>query len=100
MRLFLVVPVLCLLFSSCKKTYTCECYTSVTFYDPKSGRFYTEVIPSNKLTYNEKLTEKQATAACRHEEVTTQTSFVNWFTYNGNVPMVAGESVNSSCGLR
>ncbi|MBL7933767.1 MAG: hypothetical protein JNL60_17825 [Bacteroidia bacterium] len=93
---FLLTLSLC----SCKKNYTCECNTTVTYYSSPDSRFYTIVIPGNKNRYSEKMSIKNAKSACEHEQVAVQTNFTNWLTNNGRYTLRAGESVQTSCGLK
>ena len=88
------------LFCSCKKSYTCECNTTITYYSTSNNQFYTVVEPGNKVAYDQKLSNKQAKAACQHEENSVQTNFLNWFTYNSQYTLKVGESVSTSCGLK
>ncbi len=101
-RIFLSV-VVSLLFFSCRKTYTCECYTTfvLLFTNSQGASYYgSGVIPGSKTPYTEKLSEKQARAACRHEEAATEESFTKVITNNGSSPLGYGESVKTSCGLK
>lgn len=78
---------------SCKKTYTCTCSTSYTFKNSGSG--YTNIIiPGSKTAYSQKMSKKQATEACRHEQTAIQTNFSN-----GVSPLASGESVDTSCSI-
>jgi len=88
------------LFCSCKKTYTCECNTTITYYSSSYKQFYTVVEPGNKVAYDQKLSNKQAKAACQHEEIAVQTNYLNWFSSNGQYTLRQGESVSTSCGLK
>jgi hypothetical protein len=96
----LSIAIIGLLLPSCKKIYTCECNTTVTYYSYSNKRFYTEVLPGSKTPYDKKLSNKQAKAACQHEETATQTNFTNWLTNNGAYSLIPGESVTTSCGLK
>jgi hypothetical protein len=82
--------------SSCKKIYTCECNTTVTLYSNTDKQFYTSVLPASKTPYSEKMREKQAMAACQHEQIATETNFTNAMTDNGRYPLGAGESISTS----
>jgi hypothetical protein len=86
-------------FGACKKKYTCECNTTYTFLT-NNNTFYTIVIPGNKSPYSVKMSEKQALAACEHEQTATQTNFTNAVTDDGNHPFQKGESVSTSCGIK
>ncbi len=86
------------LLTSCKKSYTCSCSTSWT-YKSSSGNYNTQTFAGDKSAYGSKLTKKQAKNACEHERVATETNFTNVITDNGYYPLVAGESVNTSCSI-
>lgn len=93
--LLLLCPLL-LSITSCKKTYTCNCNTTYTFKNT-NGSFSSVVIPANGTAYNEKMKQKQAYAACKHEQTGIQTNFTNGITDNGRYPLVSGESIVSNC---
>ncbi len=96
----LLLVLLVAYFSSCKKVYTCECYTTVRYYSNTDKRFYTEVIPGGKTEYALKLKRKKAEAACQHEEKAVESSFTNWYTNAGAYPFKDGESISTSCSLK
>src|SRR5688572_18757150 len=91
---------LCMFLFSCKKTFTCECNTTVTYYSTRENRFFTIVIPGNKDPYGKKMTIKKAKSACEHEQVAVETNFKNWLTNNGAYTLRPGESVETSCGIK
>ncbi len=97
-RRFLVFVTLSTLLVSCRKRYTCECYTTLVF--QYQGGYASIVLPASKSAYTAKLTEKQARAACQHEEAAVESSYTNAETNNGNNPLQPGESVKTSCGLK
>jgi hypothetical protein len=41
--------------------------------------------------------QKQAYAACKHEQTAIQTNFTNGITESGKFPLVTGESIVSNC---
>lgn len=103
MKKYLIYCLFPLLFlASCKKTYTCECYTTVVFeVESPNGRYFASVVvPGSKTPYSQKLTERQARSACQHEEAATESNFKNAFTNNGRAPLLPGESIKTSCGLK
>lgn len=100
MRKILILFLFALYFSSCNKTYTCECNTTIVYYSNSSQKFFTIIVAGNNVPYNEKMTEKKAKAACAHEEVATRTNVSNYETYNGSYVLKNGESITTSCGLK
>lgn len=96
-KLLLGVGIFCL--ASCKKIYTCECNTTVT-YLTTSGSYHTEIIPGSKAAYTQKMTETQAKSACAHEVAAVQTDFGNGLTGNGNYVLQSGESISTDCALQ
>lgn len=96
----ILCAILCFLLFSCKKIYTCECNTTVTYYSSQDSRFYTIVIPGNKDPYNRKMSIKSAKSACEHEQVAVETNFTNWLKNNGRYTLMPGESVKTSCGIK
>ena len=98
-KLFFCIAISCLV--SCKKTYTCECYTTFTYQQRGAitGQNYTQIIPGNKEAYTQKMTEKQAKAACSHEAKAVETDFANNVSNNGTFPLANG-SPTTSCGLK
>ncbi len=89
-----------LLFSlaSCKKKYTCSCNTNATL-KASNGGYVSQVMPGSKTQYTEKMTQKQAKEACKHEEDAIQSDFTNGWTGNGQSPLLAGESIVTSCSI-
>jgi hypothetical protein len=58
---FLVLTIGVALFTSCKKEYTCECVSKVSW--SESGSSSTKEV-TQKETFSEKMKEKQAKSAC------------------------------------
>lgn len=98
LNLILILSPILISFASCKKNYTCNCNTSYTFQNT-SGGFTNIIIPANGTSYNEKMTEKKAKAACMHEQASIRTDFTNGITGNGQYSLVLGESVVTSCSI-
>jgi len=96
----ILYTIFCLVLFSCKKIYTCECNTTVTYYSTDDNRFYTIVIPGNKDPYGKKMSIKNAKSACEHEQVAVESDFKNWLTNNGSYTLRPGESVQTSCGIK
>ena len=91
---------ICLLLSlvSCRKTYQCTCTTTIVFKN-SSGNFETRVHPGTKEDYHEKLSKKQAIAACDHMEEAAENSAKAVLTNNGAYTLKDGESIASDCLL-
>lgn len=88
-----------LLLYSCKKNYTCACSVKRVFY-ASDQKLHTVENGGSSTVYTQKLTKKQATAACTHEENAMQTSLTNWYTYNGSYTYKKGESLTATCALQ
>ena len=90
--------------ASCKKEFTCTCVTTYVYKYKVNNqppyKFATTVLPGKDLKYAEKLTLAQARAACNDEQNAIESSFLNAITNNGTIPLIAGESISSSCGLK
>ncbi len=96
---YFIILLSCLsMFTSCKKSYTCSCSTNWT-YKTSSGAYNTETFAGDKSAYSSKLTKNQAKNACNHERVATETNFTNGITGNGSYPLLAGESIYTSCSI-
>ena len=98
MRLKLILLLFGVLLFSCKKSYTCDC-KSTWVIKSSNGNFYTYIFPGEAAPYNEKLTKKQAKAACAHQQVTTESDLNNNITDNGKYPLESGESIKTECNL-
>lgn len=96
--LFFLAGTLAISLVSCKKKYTCTCNTNYTFKN-SGGGLTTIIIPAKNETYSQKMTEKQARAACRHEATTIESNFQNGITGSGYYSLQDGESIDTSCGL-
>ncbi len=82
-KFYLVVLACVLVLMSCKKTYTCECTlirNHTSHGSPDST--YTENYNGGSSAYGQKMTEKQAKAACKHEE---QSILSNYESANNSV---------------
>lgn len=53
-------------FISCRKAYTCDCVLTDRYDDGDTT--FTVTAQNTSSTYSKKMTKKQATAACDHEE--------------------------------
>jgi len=99
----MINKILVLLFSlclfSCKKTYTCDCKSTWVFKSTSSGNYYTYIYPGDKTAYSEKLSKKQAIAACEHQENTIESDLISGITESGKYPLKGGESVETECNL-
>jgi hypothetical protein len=98
MKNLIYFSVLAMLTVSCKKPYTCECVTTTTL--PSSftgGDPYTFVNRSENIEYSEKMKEKQAKAACEHEQQTISTIMYNGWNENGTAP--SGIYSSTTCEL-
>lgn len=92
-----LLPLLCLTLS-CKKTYECNCSTTIVM-KFSSGATDTRIFPNQPEAYSEKLSKKQAEASCSHQEEAIQTSITNAWTNNGLFPLEDGESIVTECTL-
>lgn len=95
MRLLLLFPFILLGFG-CKKSYQCNCTTTVVM-KFSSGSTDTRIFPNTPEAYSEKLTKKQAEASCEHQEQAVLSSFTNAWTNNGMFPLESGESIVTEC---
>lgn len=86
-----------LAFGSCKKAYICDCVTTDRITSPTGTDVYT--YPSKSTAYSEKMSKKQAEAACKHEEEAIHTSYENWWTTNGTNPD-PDITTSTACTLR
>lgn len=68
-NIFIISSLILIGLSSCKKSYSCQCTTTITAQGSPSENY-----PTTSKTYSEKMTEKQAKSACSHEETTVKTS--------------------------
>jgi hypothetical protein len=84
--------------ASCRKQYVCNCSLTFTTYD--NGKQYTSVYKNTASTYNEKMKEKQARAACDHEAAAMQSTFTGLFTNNGTMQQDPNISYNTVCTLK
>ena len=98
MKYIFLLPALLMLVCSCKKKYTCACETAYT-YKNTSGSYSTTTFPGSNSSYSEKLSKKQATAACNHEGTAIQTNFTNAMTNEGHEPLGKGESIITTCNI-
>jgi len=79
-----------------KKIYTCSCNTTLTYKNSPTS-YATEIFPGDKSAMDQKLTKKQATAACAHQQTAIQTNLTNGWTDNGKYPLEPGESITTEC---
>jgi len=95
-----VLPLALVLFSlvSCRKQYTCNC--TLTFTTNDNGTQYTSVYKNTATTYDEKMKEKQAKAACDHEATAMQSTFTGLFTNNGTMQQDPNISYNTVCTIK
>jgi len=70
--------------ASCKKSYTCNCTT--TDRDSSGSTVQTYTYKNSSTVYSEKMSKKQAEAACKHEEQAVHSTYSNWFSNNGSSP--------------
>ena len=91
LKALIIVAVAALTAFSCKKEYTCDCETKWT---DSNG---TMVNKNSSEKYSAKLTEKQAKAACEHEEQSLKNTFDNINTFNGS--QTPQGSISVSCDL-
>jgi len=91
-----VCGVLMFLLISCKKEHTCDCIT--THVDNASGAITKEIKSTSKV-YSEKMTEKQAKAACNHEAEAVNSSYENYWSNNGAV-VDPSFSTSTNCQLK
>lgn len=97
MKNLLILP-LVLFAMSCKKNYQCTCTTTFVM-KFSSGATDTRIFPNEVEAYSEKLSKKQAEAACSHQQQAVQSSITNAVTNNGLFPLQAGESLVTECVL-
>lgn len=64
-----------------------------------AGSYTSLTVPGETGAYSEKLTKKQAKAACEHQQVAIESNFTNGITDNGNLPLLAGESIKTECNI-
>ncbi|MES2679908.1 MAG: hypothetical protein V4635_08495 [Bacteroidota bacterium] len=74
--IILFIVLACLLISSCKKIYTCECSLtrSHTARDGQDST-YKENYNGGSKAYSKKMSEKQAKSACTHEEASILSNY-------------------------
>ena len=94
-KIFLLL-VLAATFSSCKKTYTCDCTT--TFNYLSSGSYPSTTYESNSVAYTNQMTKRKATAACEHEGKNINSTYVNIKT-NNSPGSLSGVSIATECKL-
>jgi hypothetical protein len=99
MKYILLPALFALAFSSCKKSYTCDCSTVYTYKSHNTGDFVTLTIPGDKNAYGQKMTKNQAVEACKHEQESTQSDFTNGITGSGQTPLEPGESIQTNCSI-
>ena len=100
MKKFIFYFFLFIYFTSCKKNYTCQCTTKFVYYSTTYNSYNSFIAEGNNFVYNQKYTEKQAKAACAHEQEAIQSSTTNWDTGNGRYTYKPGESVTTTCGIK
>lgn len=85
---------------SCKKNYTCNCTTTTMAYNYSTGQLRPIVAEGDGVSYSQKLSKKNAEAACKHEEVAIQQSLYNAWTDNGYTIRRPDETVTTVCELK
>jgi hypothetical protein len=92
--IFLLVITAC--FSSCKKTYTCNCVTTFTY----PGTSYPDDTYSSTpdISYTQNMSKRKATAACEHEGKNINQTYTNMRTGNGQTNSSAG--ISTKCSLK
>ena len=85
--------------TSCTKTYVCKCSSTVIYYNNNSGNLESETFPGETKSFSEKMTKKQAQAACANEATVIQTSLMNYTTDNGTFPLRPGEGTTTNCSI-
>ena len=84
--------------ASCKKEYSCDCTSTVTFTD--NGFSYTQYFKNESTPYSQKLSEKQAESVCDHEEETIASTLRNNITANGTQPFPPEIQLTVGCNLK
>ena len=97
MKSFFLFALLLLSLSSCKKSYTCDCVTTEN--KGRRGFVMTSTYKNTSTSYSEKMTKKQAQAACKHEEEAITSSYKNWRTENGTTAD-PDANTSTSCNLK
>ena len=92
MKNIVLLSLLLIIGSSCKKKRNCSCTTSI-FYS--NGASYSA---SKTEPMTEKMSEKQAKAVCDREAENINTTYNNYHTNNGNYP--AKITFNTNCILK
>jgi hypothetical protein len=84
--------------AACKKSYTCECSTSSVI---RAGNSHIATINSGgNVPFSQKMTKKQAKAACQHEQDAVQSDFINGIISSRNLELQSDESVITTCSLK
>ncbi|MGE0568175.1 MAG: hypothetical protein AB7O73_09515 [Bacteroidia bacterium] len=94
----IVVLITMLSITSCKKKYQCACTTQLTI-KYNNGVFDTFYYPGERKEYSEKMTQKQAQAACDHNKEAVERTFTSAYTNNGSYVFAQGEKINTECVL-
>lgn len=97
-KLNLFIPLVIVMLSSCKKNYTCLCNTEIIFESSTTG-LTAKNFSAGLEAFDEKLSKKQAKAACNHMEGVVQTNVTNWYTVNGKYDLEPWESITTNCEL-
>ena len=80
MKKLIFIIALTTIFASCKKKYNCRCNTTVIF----ANAGYQSTYLTKNVPMTEKMTEKQAKAACAHEALSINDTYTNFITNNSN----------------
>lgn len=99
MKKYLIVLFSVLALASCKKKYTCDCSTVVSESRGGGTTNYLFTFPADKKQYSEKMTKKQAEAACEHQQNAIETVFKNGYKGSSNYVIVSGDIVVTTCSL-
>jgi hypothetical protein len=98
-KFFFPIVILAASLSSCKKTYTCECKSTITFPGSLTGGDSEDIkADAKKVSYSQKMSEKQAKATCEHEQETLKSTIHNTTTENGTQPQML--IVKAECELK